>query len=149
MFRHRPEPPLVAITGPGGLDLTLVRREHPPMAIPDYQTVMLPVLRAAADGEVRVSGTVEKLADEFGLTEDERAELLPSGRQPVIYNRVQWAKTYLTRAGLLKVTRRGHFEITDRGKKALAEHPQKIDNNYLMQFEEFVEFLELENSRTR
>lgn len=110
------------------------------MAIPDYQTVMLPVLRAAADGEVRVSDTVEKLAGEFGLTEDERAELLPSGRQPVIYNRVQWAKTYLTRAGLLKATRRGHFEITDRGKNALAEHPQKIDNNYLMQFEEFIEF---------
>jgi restriction endonuclease Mrr len=108
------------------------------MAIPDFQTVMLPVLRAAADGEVRISSTVERLADEFGLTEDECAELLPSGRQPVIYSRVQWAKTYLTRAGLLKTTRRGHFEITDRGKKALAEHPQKIDNNYLMQFEEFI-----------
>ncbi len=67
-------------TGPGGLDLTPVEREHSPMAIPDYQTAMLPVLRAAADGEVRISESVEKLATEFGLTEDERAELLPSWR---------------------------------------------------------------------
>ena len=63
------------------------------MAIPDYQTLMLSVLRAAADGEVRVSDAVETLADELELTEEERAQLLPSGRQPVIYNRVQWSNT--------------------------------------------------------
>lgn len=117
-----------------------LEQDHAYMAIPDYQTVMLPVLRAAAGGEVRVSEAVEKLADEFALSDEERAELLPSGRQPVIYNRVQWAKTYLTRAGLLEPTRRGHFTITDRGRQVIAKNPDRIDNDYLSQFEEFKEF---------
>ena len=110
------------------------------MAIPDYQTVMLPLLRAAKDGEVRVGDVVATLSDEFDLTAEEREQSLPSGRQKLMYNRIQWAKTYLREAGLLEATRRAHFKITDRGKQALAEDLERIDNNYLSQFEEFVAF---------
>lgn len=112
------------------------------MAIPDYQTLMLPVLRAASADEVRIGEVVERLADDLGLTEEERAELLPSGKQTVFANRVHWAKTYLKQAGLVESTRRAHFRITDRGRKALAEAPGKIDNAYLLQFPEFIEFRE-------
>lgn len=110
------------------------------MAIPDYQTLMLPVLRAAADGEVRIRDVVQQLADAFELTSDERDELLPSGKQTIFSNRVHWARTYLSKAGLVEPTRRAHFKITERGKTALAERPERIDNNYLSQFDEFIEF---------
>ena len=63
------------------------------MSVPDYQSLMLPVLKVASAGEVKVSDVVTKIADQLGLSDEERNELLPSGRQPVIYNRVQWAKT--------------------------------------------------------
>ena len=87
------------------------------MPIPDYQTLMLPVLRKAAQGEAKVSEAVEEIADEFSLTDDERAELLPSGKQTIIANRVHWAKTYLKQAGLVDATRRGHFQISERGNE--------------------------------
>ncbi len=110
------------------------------MAVPDYQSLMLPVLMSAADGEVRISEVVRQLADELSLSEEDRSELLPSRRQAVFDNRVRWAKTYLTKAGLIESTRRAHFRITDRGRQALAENPDRIDNNYLSQFPEFEEF---------
>ena len=84
------------------------------MTIPDFQTLMLPVLRASADGEVRISDVVDRLADEFGLTPEERAQLLPSGKQTTFANRVHWAKSYLGKAGLVALTRRAHFQITDQ-----------------------------------
>src|SRR5262245_36902098 len=98
------------------------------MPIPDYQSLMRPVLEAAADGEVRIGDVVEKLADRLGLSEGETAELLPSGKQSVFANRVHWAKTYLKQAGLVESTRRAHFRITDRGRTALASAQSKIDN---------------------
>lgn len=110
------------------------------MAVPDYQSLMLPVLMSAANGEVRISEVVRQLADELSLSEEDRSELLPSRRQAVFDNRVRWAKTYLTKAGLIESTRRAHFRITDRGRQALAENPDRIDNNYLSQFPEFEEF---------
>ena len=73
------------------------------MSLPDYQTLMLPVLKAAADGrEHRIVDTVQQLADEFSLTEEERKQILPSGSQFSFSNRVGWAKTYLAHAGLLE-----------------------------------------------
>ena len=110
------------------------------MPIPDYQTLMLPVLRKAAQGEVKVSEAVEEIADEFSLTDDERAELLPSGKQTIIANRVHWAKTYLKQAGLVDAPRRGHFQISERGKEILDQNPPKIDNSTLEQFPEFLSF---------
>jgi restriction system protein len=110
------------------------------MAVPDFQTLMLPVLKAAADGEVKISDLVDKLAEEFQLTEEERRELLPSGRQTTLANRAGWARTYLAKAGLVKRTRRGYFEATDRGRRVLAGNPGRIDTRFLSQFPEFEEF---------
>lgn len=113
------------------------------MAIPDYETLMLPVLKVAGDGqEHRISDVVNQLAHDFGLTKEERQQILPSGRQATFANRVGWAKTYLVQAGLLEATKRAHFKITARGKKCLTEGPPRIDNAYLSQFAEFVQFKE-------
>jgi restriction system protein len=111
------------------------------MAIPDYQTLMLPLLRYASDGqEHSLREAIERLADQFQLTDDERKELLPSGQQATFDNRVGWARTYLKKAGLLAGSRRGYFVITDRGKSILGNGLQRIDQVYLLQFPEFAEF---------
>jgi len=111
------------------------------MAIPDYQSLMLPLLRLLEDGqEHTVREAIDKLANEFDLTEEERKALLPSGRQTVFRNRVSWASTYLNKAGVIESPRRGHMRITDRGKEVLKQNPQKIDAEFLSQFEEFVAF---------
>jgi restriction system protein len=108
--------------------------------IPDYQTLMRPVLECASDGEVRISDVIEQLANKFDLTADERATLLPSGKQTTFANRVHWAKSYLKQAGLVEITRRGHFTITERGHAALADKATTINNTYLEQFKDFQSF---------
>lgn len=111
------------------------------MAIPDFQTLMLPFLRFASDGnEHAMSEAREALAEQFGLTAEQRAALLPSGRQAVFDNRVAWAKVYLQRAGLLDSPRRGHFRISDRGREVLRDPPDRITIRYLERFPEFIEF---------
>ena len=111
------------------------------MAIPDYQTLMLPLLRIAADGaEHRFRSVVEQLAVEFQLTDDERKEMLPSGTAPSFDNRVGWARTYLKQAGLLNSVKRGYFQITDRGRELLSENPSQIDVSLLDRYEEFRDF---------
>ncbi|MBO0902681.1 restriction endonuclease [Jiella sonneratiae] len=112
----------------------------PATFIPDYQSLMLPVLRKVENGEARIGSVVHQLADALGLSEDARAVLLPSGRQTLFANRVHWAKTYLTKAGLVEATRRGHFRITERGREILATRPERIDNRLLSRFEEFRQF---------
>ncbi|MFN9504974.1 MAG: restriction endonuclease, partial [Rubrivivax sp.] len=107
---------------------------------PDYQSLMRPVLICAAAGETRIGDTVDKLADQLALTPDERAELLPSGKQSRFANRVNWAKAYLAKAGLVENTRRGYFRITPRGQAALADAAATINNAYLDQFREFQDF---------
>lgn len=119
------------------------------MAIPDYQTTMLPLLQFAGDRqEHSLRETIDSLADSFELTDDERKELLPSGQQAVLDNRVGWARTYLTKAGLLQSTRRAHYEITPRGIEVLAGKPTRVDVKYLDQFEEFREFRALKGTRS-
>lgn len=111
------------------------------MAIPDYQTLMLPLLRYAGDGkECSFREAVECLANEFALTDSERAELLPSGTALLFSNRVGWARTYLKYAGLLESLKRGQFRITPEGKALLARKPKQIDNNTLNQYEPFREW---------
>ena len=110
------------------------------MAVPDYQTLMLPVLVASSKGEVRIGDVVNQLGEEHKLTPEERSELLPSGKQTLFSNRVHWAKTYLSKAGLIELTRRGHFKITARGQEVLRLQPARIDNNFLTRFAEFREF---------
>ena len=101
---------------------------------------MLPVLQSGTAGEVSVRDAIERLAREFKLTDEERVQLLPSGKQAIFTNRVQWAKTYLVKAGLLQATKRGHFTITERGRSVLAQNPRRIDNNFLDQFAGFRQF---------
>jgi restriction system protein len=113
------------------------------MTIPDFQTIMLPLLELAGDGrEHSFREAVETLAERLGLSEDERKELLPSGRQPTFDNRVGWARTYLAQAGLLEAPRRGWFRITDRGREVLGEAPARITVEFLERFEEFRSFRE-------
>jgi restriction system protein len=112
------------------------------MPIPDYQTLMLPVLRLAAEGETNIRDAEQRLADEFGLTEAEREQMLPSGRQRVLYNRIQWAKSYLGKAGMLSSPRRGYFIATPAGRELLTGNPKRIDNATLMAFPQFVEFIQ-------
>ena len=111
------------------------------MPIPDYQTLMLPLLRLARDGVERpFREAVDRLADEFTLTDDERSELLPSGTAHVFGSRVGWARTYLKQAGLLDAPSRGIFRITSEGKTLLAKNPVRVDNNLLSQYETFRAF---------
>jgi len=111
------------------------------MPIPNYQPIMLPLLKFASDGqEHSLRETIEALADEFNLTDEERSELLPSGQQAVFDNRVGWARTYLKKAGLLETTRRGYYRVTERGQQVLRQNPSEITTAFLRQFPEFVEF---------
>jgi restriction system protein len=112
------------------------------MTIPDYQSLMLPVLRIASDGaEHRISDVVESLAIQLCLSDAEREELLPSGKQAIFNNRVHWARTYLAQARLLEATRRSFFKITERGRSVLAENVPRIDAKFLRRFPEFITFV--------
>lgn len=118
------------------------------MAIPDYQSIMLPLLKLSNDGEIhKFRASVEYLANYFGLSTDERKELLPSGKQPTFDNRVGWARTYMTKAGLLSSPKRGLFQITDRGKDVLSNNIVNINVQFLEQFPEFVEFKQLKKEK--
>jgi len=111
------------------------------MAIPDFQSIMLPLLKFTEDKNEHSKGeAVEHISKLFNLSEEEKRELLPSGQQEIINNRVGWARTYLIKAGLLQSTRRSYFKITDKGLDALKQNPPKIDIKYLEQFPEFAAF---------
>jgi len=119
------------------------------MTIPDYQTVMLPLLRFLGDGRERSLGeAVEAISGEFHLTPDQRQQLLPSGTSTVIGSRVGWARTYMKKAGLIDSTRRGFIRITERGLDVLKRNLKRIDVNFLGQFPEFVEFRTLRREET-
>lgn len=120
------------------------------MAIPDYQSCMLPLLGFYADGrEKTFRETVEALAEGFQLSDEERREMLPSGQQEVFANRVGWARTYLKKAGLIESPRRGISRITQRGLDVLTERPDRIDANYLERFPDFKDFRTLRHSETK
>ncbi len=109
--------------------------------IPDYQTLMLPLLKILSDGqEHSYRDLIENLAAEFKLTDEDRKELLPSGNQLLFDNKVSWAKTYLKKAGLIDSPRRAVFVITDLGRQTLSDNPERIDTKYLMRFPAFLEF---------
>ena len=109
------------------------------MAVPDFQSLMLPLLRLAGDGmDHTFKDAVEAIAIEFSLTPEERNELLPSSsRTTLFYNRLAWAKTHMTMAGLLQAPRRGVFCITQRGRELLASQLARIDMKTLQQFPEY------------
>lgn len=117
------------------------------MAIPSYEELMLPLLEAyaASDRPRALKDLVPIIADEIGLSSEEKAKRLPSGRQSLFYNRLAWAKTYMSKAGLLDSPSRGLAEITQRGRMVLKENPQRIDGEVLSQFDEFSEWKNASN----
>lgn len=130
-------------------DLWIKRLEGESM-IPNYQVFMRPfldVVNAAGGEEVKLRDVINQLADKFELSEAEREERLPSGKQTVLDNRIGWARTYLTKAGMLEVTRRAHFVITERGLNAISNPNTVIDNQYLKQFDEFIAFKDQKNGQ--
>lgn len=110
------------------------------MAIPDYQSLMLPVLAIAAEGEARVPTASSRIADQLGLTEEEREEMLPSGAQRLLHNRIHWAKFCMSKAGLIESPKRGVFVATQIGRALLATKPDRIDVELLRSYPAFVEF---------
>ena len=111
------------------------------MAIPKFYEFMKPFLVVLQDGnQYQIKEIKEKLSKEYGLSKDELQEKLPSGTQTVFSNRVQWAGTYLSKAGLVTKPARGVFEINEKGKAVLKENPDVIDVPYLTKFESFREF---------
>jgi restriction system protein len=112
------------------------------MTVPDYQTLMLPLLRHSAEkgGETHIGALGDEIAAELKLTAEDTAALIPSGGQTLLLNRLHWAKSYMQRAGLIESTRHGYFRVTQRGSELLKEKPGRIDNSLLSQFSEFVEW---------
>jgi restriction system protein len=111
------------------------------MPIPDFQSLMRPLLQAHADGlEHANRDLVSHLAEHFKLTEDERRELLPSGTTRVFDNRIGWAKSHISQAGLLASPRRAVSVITERGREVLRKHPERVDLRVLNEFEDYREF---------
>ncbi|MBD2188968.1 restriction endonuclease [Pseudanabaena mucicola] len=121
------------------------------MAVPDYQSLMLPLLKYAGthNGEVTTSEAVEVLAQELNLSEEDLREMLPSGTQSTFGNRVGWAATHIKKAGLLEPTRRGYYQITTRGRELLAKQPKVLNVKFLEKYPEFLEFKKLKGTRTR
>jgi restriction system protein len=111
------------------------------MAIPDFQSVMRPVLSMVADGlPVSLKALREQVTEQFQLSDVERHEMLPSGQQTVINNRIGWARTYLNKAGLLSIPSKGLVQITERGREALVSGPQRITVGWLKRYPEFGAF---------
>lgn len=105
------------------------------MPVPDYQTLLRPLLAYGQDGgEKNIREAIKVLSDELQLTERERSQQIPSGKQALMENRVHWARTYLDKAGAIKKTRRSHFIITDRGQELLQKYPKRIDLSVLNKF---------------
>ena len=119
------------------------------MAIPDYQSVMLPLLKFAEERKTEIStdDAVEALATRLGLTDNDLAELLPSGVQRTFINRVGWAATYMKKAGLIEPTRRGYYRITPQGQELLQKKPTAINVKLLKQYPEFLAFQQLKGTR--
>jgi restriction system protein len=119
------------------------------MPIPDFQSIMLPMLQALQDGEEHtLSDLREELAEHFRLNSEELEELLPSGNQGVFENRVGWARTYMKKAGLLSYVSRGVFRITARGQEVVKNPPDRISLQFLERYPEFIEFREKGKSKT-
>jgi len=118
------------------------------MPIPNYQSIMFPLLKFAGDKkEHSIREAIEHIANIFNLSEEERREVLPSGQQYIIDNRVGWARTYLKKAGLLESSKRSYFKITDLGLEVLQKNPKEINVRFLEQFPQFIEFRNLRKEK--
>jgi restriction system protein len=111
------------------------------MTVPDFQSMMRPVLALHADGHPHTSADVrDEVAKVLGVTDEDRQVPLPSGRTSRYANRVAWAVTHMAQALLLERPKRGVTQITQRGRDVLAKHPDRVDMSVLAQYPEYVEF---------
>lgn len=108
--------------------------------IPDYQSLMRPVLECARNEPRKISDVVEEISSNLALSVEDRHQMLPSGKQTTIANRIHWARSYMKQAGLVRNIRRGWFELTDRGRSVLDDPTISVNSKYLEQFDEFQEF---------
>jgi restriction system protein len=112
------------------------------MAVPDYQSFMLPLLRLFQDSNANsLNSAYEALAAELNLSEADRQQLLPSGQQKTYQNRIGWAATHLKKAALLTNPARGKLQITSLGLEILQQNPDKITSKFLRQFPDYLTFL--------
>jgi restriction system protein len=120
------------------------------VAIPDFQTLMRPLLDLHADGGEKTQPELrDALAQQFELTDEDLAEKLPSGTARTFVNRVAWASTHMKEAGLLVKPRRGISTITERGQTILREYTERVDMSVLEQFPEYIEFRTRSSGRRR
>lgn len=118
------------------------------MSVPDFQSIMLPLLQFSGDGkEHTVREAIDYIADNFKLTEDEKKEILPSGQQKILDNRVGWSRTYLKKAGLIESPKRSYLKITKLGLDVLKKSPSKIDIKFLDNFPDFIEFRSIKKEK--
>jgi restriction system protein len=119
------------------------------MAVPDFQSLMLPVVQAYGDGEDHLSSEIRgRVARTLGLSEEDIAEPLPTSRHSRYVNRVAWAHTYLRQSAILDSSRRGHYQITERGKQLLASPPDHIDITYLERYPDFLAYRKRDRNGT-
>lgn len=111
------------------------------MAVPDYQTLMLPVLRLIEAGHETIPQCIPRLIEQFGLSPEEADDLLPSGKQTKLANRAHWARNYMSQAGLVEPIRRGHYRLTDTGRELLSSRPTELNKTSLEVYPPFQEFL--------
>jgi len=121
-----------------------------PVPIPDFQSIMLPLLQFTSDGKDHLMREVTQgLADHFDLTEEERRQLLPSGQQTIISNRVAWAKAHMKMAGLIENPVRGYIRISQAGRELLEKKLQRVDLRVLRQYPSYLEFAKKSQSPDR
>lgn len=112
------------------------------MPVPDYETLMLPVLRLISEGMPNVAACVPRLKEQFEISDEDAAVLIPSGRTTVLQSRAHWARTYLAKAGLLTSPKRNVHIVTERGRAVLLQNPPRIDNAFLARFDGFTEWID-------
>lgn len=112
------------------------------MPIPDFQSLMLPVLKLFGDGVENVAECLPHLQTQFALSDEEAQELVPSGSMTILKNRTHWARTYLSKAGLLTSPQRNQHVITVLGRAVLAQNPARIDKAFLAQFDDYADWRE-------
>ncbi len=119
------------------------------MPVPDYQSLMLPVLGLIGEGKQTIPDCLPKLIEEFGLSPEECSQMVPSGRQTYLSNRAHWARTYLAQAGLVRTIKRGTYVLTDEGRALLLENPSRLDKSALLKYPKFQQWLDKSTARRR
>ena len=120
------------------------------MAVPDFQSFFLPLLRYSSDGELHsTKEAYAAMAEHFSLSVEDMQEMLPSGKQTTYKNRVAWARVYLSKALLLESPKRAFFRITERGQELLRSNPTDLRGKHLKQYPEFVEFHTMGNKQEK